>query len=74
MSTIYLLIWFLIPSAGGDNILQVQPYASLEACRIAGDALNAASSRAVLDKKITTFGGTCFEVPVPRHIPGKDEA
>lgn len=63
MIKIFLLIWFLIPPGGGDNILQIQYYTSLAACKEAGDFLNAASQQAQTDKHIITFGGTCYEVP-----------
>jgi len=63
MVHIWLLIWFLIPPGGGDNILQVQTYSSQEACKQAGDFLAQESQAAQDAKKILTYGGTCFEVP-----------
>ncbi len=63
MIKIWLLIWFLIPPGGGDNILQVQKFDSQEACKMVGDLLAEQSQAAQDAKRIVTYGGTCFPVP-----------
>lgn len=61
MVHIWLLIWFLI-IPGQQNTLHIERFTSQEACEIVGGEMNAASEKAMTDKTITTFGGTCYEV------------
>jgi len=69
---VFVLIWFLVTPAGNQLIIS-EPM-TLDACRHAGDEMYAKSQAAQDAKEITTFGGTCYEVPVVKHVPGKDEA
>ena len=60
MVHIFLLIWFIVTPAG--NQIMLKQFDSKQECQAFGDLMEMDSAEAQAAKKMTTYGGTCYEV------------